>query len=164
MMEKDDNTMDNYDELSHIAEEPSVGEGLKQKKSVLKKEKKLLEMWFYSLFVSLVSLTALPFFRILDSESIKSSILSVLGSSELAFVAVMLSITATNDISTFSGRKQRWIKIHQIFILLGAIIYSAISIVEYKSNGTYNTNFAIACNMIFLPLTILLGIASYLKD
>ncbi|WP_370768993.1 hypothetical protein [Ruminococcus callidus] len=130
----------------------------------MKKEKKLLGMWFYSLFVSLVSLTALPFFRILDSESIKSSILSVLGSSELAFVAVMLSITATNDISTFSGRKQRWIKIHQIFILLGAIIYSAISIVEYKSNGTYNTNFAIACNMIFLPLTILLGIASYLKD
>ena len=106
----------------------------------------------------------ITFFRILDSESIKSSILSVLGSSELAFVAVMLSITATNDISTFSGRKQRWIKIHQIFILLGAIIYSAISIVEYKSNGTYNTNFAIACNMIFLPLTILLGIASYLKD
>lgn len=31
-MEKDDNTMDDYDELSHIAEEPSVGEGLKQKK------------------------------------------------------------------------------------------------------------------------------------
>lgn len=128
-------------------------------------EKKLLHMWVHGLIILFIPLIILPLYLIFTSKTSEfwTCVINILSSAELVFISISLTIASTNDMVSFNGKKNRWIKINQLLLLFGAIIYGIMSIAQYSSEE-YNTIAAIIFNLLFLAISIGLGIASYLKD
>lgn len=128
-------------------------------------EKKLLHMWVHGLIILFIPLIILPLYLLFTSKisELLTCLINVLSSAELVFISISLIIASTNDMMSFNGRKNRWIKINELLLLFGAIIYGIMSIAQYSSEE-YNTMAAIIFNILFLVISIVLGAASYLND
>lgn len=128
-------------------------------------DKYLLKMWYYSLIVSLLPMFVMPiFFLLISSKELLPYFITALGSSEIVYMAISLTVISTNDMSNMGTRKKDWLKLNQLLVIAGALLYGIMNAAEYLFPEDYNTRIAVAFNVVFFLATVMLGSAAYLKD
>lgn len=167
------NTQEVFDAFSKIASEPNPCESLEESNKCnntnnnknSNNTKSLLKMWYYSIIISFIPVTSVILY-VLISESLDKfleQIILTLSSSEMVYIAISSTTISTNDMSRFGSRKQRWIRINQILVIFGAILYTAMRIAEYNGNNK-NTVLMIVFIVLYSTISFILGRASYIKD
>lgn len=152
----------NFRRMRELCEEPKTVEnasaGCNENKTAIVNR---FKCWIFGFVISCVPIFGLAIFRFLIGESSDGIWIDVLSDSEIMFISISVAVTAMYDY--ISSKKQfPWSYI--ILIILGAILFTGISIANESFSDYFNAQVAMVLNVAFIAIVLVRGIAQYIQE
>ena len=123
--------------------------------------------WLMGMAISFIPVVALPLYLCFTSSinSIPTFLSKVFYQSDILYLVISLSISAHNDASANMPKSflNWWQKINWILIVLGAVIFGILTIVE-NTSGTIASSSVLWFNSIFFVISIIIGSVPYVSS
>lgn len=153
------------DDQHYVPSVPDSLEAFEAKKIALKDAYIRYLIWFVGLIIGFIPAAALPILKLFGGQltSFGSFISALFCQSEILFMSVSLSISANNDATVHNkkGFMIIWRLIAIILIVLGAISFTVLAVMEYLKLNI-SENVVMWFGLILFALTLIGGSIPYI--